>query len=56
MIQYLCLQIFLVFFTNMHPPKLIRILPMLMVNLEFFFVGTVHAILFIAYLEKQSKE
>jgi hypothetical protein len=48
--------IFLVFLADIYPPKPIRILPMPMVNLKNIFVGVVHAILSIAYLEKQSKE
>jgi len=48
--------IFLLFLANIHPPNLFRVLPMPLVNLEKFFVGAIHAILSIFYLEKQSKE
>jgi len=48
--------IFLVLLANIHPPKPIQVLAMPVVNLKKFFVGVVHAILSIVYLETQSKE
>jgi hypothetical protein len=48
--------IFWVLLANIHPPKLISFLPMLVVNQGKVFVGAIHAILSIVYLEKQNKK